>query len=122
MKAKWLHLLWLLPLALVAFICSYAWPPDFSGREITLAEFTAPDGTNLRVMQRWNHVDFYTTLLYVTPPNASRIECFIDGDDRKRWSGKIQTQAGSPYAHIVTGSEERGVFNFEKMKFTKAGW
>lgn len=95
------------------------WPPDFDGRKLTLASATAPDGTRLRVEQYWNHIDFYSTDFYATPPGGKTVKYVIDGDDRKRWRGEIQISGTS--ARIVVGREEQGVYDLKRGVFLESG-
>lgn len=93
------------------------WPPDMDGRKLTIVSATTPDGTQLRAEQYWNHVDFYSTLLYVTAPGGKTIEYVIDGDDRKQWRGEFQMTATS--ARLMFGSEEQGIYELKTRKFFK---
>ena len=66
------------------------WLPDvFSRAERTLASVQLPDGAELRVVQYWNRVDFYTTELWHTTPTGHRDVQVLDGDDCKSWSVPI---------------------------------
>ena len=84
----------LLPLSLLAavglvFLLPLAigiWIPDvFASTPRTLAAAKLADGGELRVVQYWNHVDFYTTELWHTSPAGSRDVRVLDGDDCKSW-------------------------------------
>ena len=64
----------------------HVWLPDvvFAPRR-TLATTNSSDGNSFQVVQYWNHADFYSTVLLVTPPNAPTQEFMLDGDDSKTW-------------------------------------
>src|SRR5436190_22840166 len=62
------------------------WLPDVIGApECTLAEQRLPSGHAFRVVQYWNHVDFYSTELRVTLPDGTTETHTLDGDDSKSW-------------------------------------
>lgn len=63
------------------------WLPDvFGGDPRTLAEAsTAGSGYRFRVVQYWNHVDFYSTELHVQGPDGENKVHTLDGDDDKSW-------------------------------------
>jgi len=62
------------------------WLPDvISAPERTLAEQRLVSGHAFRVVQYWNHVDFYSTELRVTSPDGSTETHTLDGDDSKSW-------------------------------------
>lgn len=62
------------------------WLPDAIGAsEHTLAEQRLASGHTFRVVQYWNHVDFYSTELRVTSPDGSTETHTLDGDDSKSW-------------------------------------
>ena len=62
------------------------WLPDvIYAREHILAEQRLPSGHLFRVVQYWNHVDFYSTELRVTSPDGRTQVQTLDGDDNKSW-------------------------------------
>ena len=62
------------------------WPPDIIGApRHTLAERRLDSGHSFRVVQYWNHVDFYSTELHVTLPDGRTEVHTLDGDDNKSW-------------------------------------
>jgi hypothetical protein len=70
----------LLPLAIGV------WSPDLlSGRSHTIAQQRLRDGSEFRVVQYWNRVDFYSTELHHVFPDGHDQTWVVDGDDRKRW-------------------------------------
>ncbi len=65
------------------------WIPDFAGTTRTLATAASSSGYSFRVTQAWNYSDFYTTSLYITAPDGSVSNPYLDGDDSKSWSVPI---------------------------------
>jgi hypothetical protein len=62
------------------------WSPDvLCGGSHTIASQRLGDGSEFRVVQYWNHVDFYTTELRRIFPDGHHESWVLDGDDRKRW-------------------------------------
>ena len=62
------------------------WLPDvFGSADHTLAEQRLASGQLFRVVQYWNHVDFYSTELRVTSPDGRTETNTLDGDDSKSW-------------------------------------
>jgi len=62
------------------------WLPDvFGSGEHTLAEQRLASGHLFRVVQYWNHVDFYSTELRITAPDGRTETNTLDGDDSKSW-------------------------------------
>jgi hypothetical protein len=62
------------------------WSPDvLSGRSHLIASQRLSDGSEFRVVQYWNHFDFYTTELRHVFPDGHDESWVLDGDDRKRW-------------------------------------
>jgi hypothetical protein len=63
------------------------WLPDvFVGRQSILAESKIDSSITFRVVQYWNHVDFYTTELHILHPSGSLEKRNLDDDDDKTWS------------------------------------
>ena len=83
------HAVWILPVAAALFVLPMGigvWLPDvFSGATHTLAT-TAKDGYAFRVVQYWNHVDFYTTEVRITHPDGRTEVQTVDGDSSKEWA------------------------------------
>jgi hypothetical protein len=84
---------WLLASVLVPATIAWplvwgVWPPDIFtlGSSRTLAEVSGPSGARYQVAQYWNHLDFYTTELRITLPDARKKVIELDGDDQKSWS------------------------------------
>ncbi len=78
------------------------WLPDVMGApERTLAERQTSSGQTVRVVQYWNHVDFYSTELRVISPNGSTETQTLDGDDGKTWSVPLVVDEGSKSATIT---------------------
>jgi hypothetical protein len=62
------------------------WLPDvFNPAEHTLADRRLSSGHTFRVVQYWNHVDFYNTELRVTAPDGKTTLHILDADDSKSW-------------------------------------
>jgi hypothetical protein len=63
------------------------WLPDvFINREHTLSEQRIGSGHLFRVIQYWNHGDFYNTELVHTSPDGTVETHVLDPDDSKSWS------------------------------------
>jgi len=63
------------------------WLPDvFIDRQHTLAEQRLASGHSFRVIQYWNHGDFYNTELLHTSPDGTVETHVLDADDSKSWS------------------------------------
>lgn len=62
------------------------WLPDVViDRVHTLAQARSSGGHSFRVIQYWNHGDFYNTELIHTAPNGTTNTQVLDGDDSKTW-------------------------------------
>src|SRR5687767_9288454 len=63
------------------------WLPDvvFAPKS-TLAYVALPTGYRFRVIQYWNHVDFYSTELHIISPEGRQEIHTLDGDDSKSWT------------------------------------
>jgi hypothetical protein len=62
------------------------WLPDvIYAPESILAEQKLASGYTFRVVQYWNHIDFYSTELRITSPNGTTETHTLDGDDIKTW-------------------------------------
>lgn len=87
---------WLVTLALAIFL-SFAmplvcgvWLPDVFGKQHTLCSARTSTGYQVRIVQYWNHVDFYTTEARVTDPDGVTSISPIDGDAPKFWGATIE--------------------------------
>lgn len=77
-------------LVFVALVCLPllvgVWLPDvLINQEHVLAEQRLASGYLFRVVQYWNHSDFYSTQLRVTSPDGHTTTNTLDGDDSKSW-------------------------------------
>jgi hypothetical protein len=80
------------------------WLPDFiSAPERTLAEQRLASGHAFRVVQYWNHVDFYSTELRVTSPDGSTETHTLDGDDSKSWQVPLAIDEQHHTATVTLG-------------------
>ena len=62
------------------------WLPDvFFAPQNTLAERRLASGHSFRVIQYWNHGDFYNTELLHFFPDGTAATNVLDGDDNKSW-------------------------------------
>ncbi len=91
-------LLLLLPLALGI------WLPDVMGnRKHTLASAALTNGYAFRVVQYWNHVDFYSTELHVTSRDGRTEVHTLDGDDSKSWRVPLVVTEQGRTATVILG-------------------
>lgn len=80
------------------------WLPDvFSDREHTLAEQRLASGHSFRVIQYWNHGDFYTTKLLHTSPDGTVEKHVLDGDDDKSWRVPLMVDEQRKTATVTLG-------------------
>jgi hypothetical protein len=84
------NFLLVLALVVAALLCLPlaigVWLPDvFVARSPTIASLRLSDGSEFRVVQYWNHFDFYTTELRHIFPDGPQQTWVLDGDDHKRW-------------------------------------
>ena len=95
-----------IPLILASAICmpvaSGVWVLDFLGSTNELAKTSTASGHEIRVIQQWNYVDFYTTSVQITAPDGTVNETVIDGDDGKRWKATISINPASQIATIAS--------------------
>jgi len=83
-------------------LCLGVWLPDvLFAPHRTLAATTSPTGYAFRVVQYWNRVDFYSTQLHVTPPNAPAKVFTLEGDDSKSWTVPLSVNEGNRMASIT---------------------
>lgn len=95
-------------LAVGAFVLPLAvgvWIPDFIGTTRTLAIATSSTGYSFRVSQVWNYCDFYSTTLYITAPDGSVTEAYLDGDDEKSWRVPITLDVSNRIATVILSGE-----------------
>lgn len=67
----------------------------------TIAEQTLSSGYRFRVVQYWNHVDFYTTELRVEAPDGTVSTHLLDADDAKSWRVPLKINASNRTAVIT---------------------
>ena len=80
------------------------WLPDvISARRQTLAEQQLASGHSFRVIQYWNHCDFYNTELLHTFPNGVVETNVLDGDDSKSWNVPLLIDEQRRTATITLG-------------------
>lgn len=80
------------------------WLPDvFSGARHTLAAATLPSGHSFRVLQYWNHGDFYSTELLVQSPDGHSKTYLLDGDDAKSWRVPLRVEEPTRTAVVTLG-------------------
>jgi len=99
-------------LAVGAFFLPLAvgvWIPDFVGTTRTLANVTSSTGYSFRVAQAWNYCDFYTTTFYITAPDGSVTDAYLDGDDSKSWSVPIALDEANRIATVTLGGGRQKV-------------
>ena len=98
-------------LLFLAAVCIGVWPPDvFSDARHTLAATTLPSGYSFRVLQYWNHFDFYSTELQVQAPDGRTEVHTLDGDDSKSWHVPLRVDEPSRTAIVILGgNRERTV-------------
>ena len=80
------------------------WLPDvFFGGTRTLAAASLTNGYTFQVVQYWNHGDFYSTELHVTPPGRPPEIHTLDGDDSKSWRVPLVVNEPSRIATVTLG-------------------
>jgi hypothetical protein len=79
------------------------WLSDISGGSRVLASKTLPSGYAFRVVQYWNHVDFYTTELRITAPDGTTSGEQLDGDDAKSWRVPMSIDESRRVATVTLG-------------------
>ena len=80
------------------------WLPDvISASEHTLAEQRLASGHFFRVVQYWNHIDFYSTELRITSPDGSTEAHTLDGDDSKSWRLPLVIDEQRHTATVILG-------------------
>ena len=102
-------------LAVGAFFLPLAagvWIPDFIGTTRTLATATSSSGYSFRVTQVWNYCDFYTSSLYITAPNGSISNPYLDGDDSKSWSVPIAIDEQNRIATVTLSGGRAKTFQW----------
>ena len=80
------------------------WLPDvvFAPKRI-LAEQRLANGHLFRVVQYWNHIDFYTTeLLHISPDGTLNTDV-LDGDDNKSWSVPLAVDETNKTVTVTLG-------------------
>ncbi len=61
------------------------WVPNLLGFENTVSTSTSATGHLFRIVQRWNHSDFYSTQLEITDARNRSHRVTLNGDDPKLW-------------------------------------
>ena len=80
------------------------WLPDvFVDRQHILAEQRLANGHSFRVIQYWNHGDFYNTGLVHIFPNGAVETSVLDADDDKTWHVPLAVNEQLKTATIVLG-------------------
>ncbi len=80
------------------------WLPDvLMGRVCTLAEVRSSTGHSFRVVQYWNHGDFYNTELIHTAPDGTATNFVLDGDDAKSWRVPLTLDEPTRTATAILG-------------------
>ncbi len=80
------------------------WLPDvFFDRQHTLAEQRLANGHSFRVIQYWNHGDFYNTELVHISPNGAVETSVLDADDDKTWHVPLAIDEQLKTATIILG-------------------
>lgn len=93
-------------LALFLPLLMGVWLPDvFFGGTRTLASASLTNGYTFRVVQYWNHVDFYSTELHVTSPDGRTEVHTLDGDDAKSWRVPLTVDEPSRVASVTLGGD-----------------
>jgi hypothetical protein len=89
------------------------WVPDIlTAPENILAERRLADGHVFRVVQYWNHCDFYSTELRVISPDGQTNGYTLDGDDSKSWSVPLKIDEQHRMATVTLGGK----------RVRKVGW
>lgn len=80
------------------------WLPDvFIPSQHTLARQNLPSGHSFRVIQYWNHVDFYNTELIHRFPDGSIEQHVLDGDDSKSWRVPLSVDESQKVITVTLG-------------------
>jgi hypothetical protein len=93
---------------LLALFWAGVWLPDIGSttpRTIALARL--PGGDELRVVQYWNHVDFYTTELRHTARSGQQQIYVLDADDSKSWSIPLWVDPQQRTASVTLSGERK---------------
>lgn len=90
-RGSWIALLSLaMILGVVHPLIWGVWLPDVFGKQHILCSETTRSGHWIRIVQYWNHVDFYTTEARVTGPDGLTEITLIDGDASKSWGARLE--------------------------------
>jgi hypothetical protein len=80
------------------------WLPDvISAPRNVLAEERRANGESVRVIQYWNHSDFYSTELEYVGTNGILTKCTLDGDDSKSWRAPLIVDWDEKKAKVTLG-------------------
>jgi hypothetical protein len=77
------------------------WLPDIGGERHVIAEERNGNAESVRVIQFWNHVDFYSTELEYVGTNGVVQTFTLDGDDVKTWGVPIEVNWGDKVAKVT---------------------
>jgi hypothetical protein len=78
------------------------WLPDvFSNQQHTVAFQRLSSGHSFRVIQYWNHGDFYNTELIHTFPDGQVISKMLAPDDNKSWRVPLWVDEGARHVGVV---------------------
>ena len=85
------------------------WLPDvFIDRVHTLAQERSATGHSFRIIQYWNHGDFYNTEFEHRAPDGSVSIEVLDPDDSKRWRASLTIDERTRLGTIaLSGQRER---------------
>lgn len=114
---KWIIVACAAALALLLLpLCIGVWLPDvFVATPRTLAAATLPDGQAFRVIQYWNHCDFYNTELIHTSPDGTTETNVLDGDDSKSWSVPLVVDQDSMTVTVTLGGNRQRTVTWGKQ-------
>jgi hypothetical protein len=109
-KHLWLTLAFVMAIVVLGFpLLVGVWLPDvFIDRIHTLADQRLGSGHSFRVIQYWNHGDFYNTEFQHTGPDGAVSREVLDGDDSKRWRATLTVDEHTRRATVaLRGRKER---------------
>ena len=89
------------------------WLPDvFIDRVHTLAHKRLASGHSFRVIQYWNHGDFYNTEFEHTSPDGSVSREVLDPDDSKRWRASLTVDEHTRRAMVALSRHQERSFTW----------
>jgi hypothetical protein len=96
-------------------LCIGIWLPDvLLSTPRTLAAVALPSGEAFRVIQYWNHCDFYNTELIHTSVDGTTATNVLDGDDSKTWSVPMTVNEASKTVAVTLGGNRKQVVSWGK--------